>query len=70
MELYPEVAKMKKQLKYAHSKRVDHCLLIGQDEYESGLITVKHMATGEQQRIKSEDLGAYLLEYEHASSRT
>ena len=48
-ELYPDVAKMKKQLGYADKKSVKYVLLIGEREMESGKYTLKNMLSGEQQ---------------------
>lgn len=47
-ELYPEAAKLKKQLGYADKKGIPFVLLIGENEMASGRITVKEMETGEQ----------------------
>jgi len=55
-ELYPEQAKMKKQMKYAHQKSIPAVLLIGGEEMESGLFTYKDMNSGEQQKINLEQL--------------
>ena len=50
-ELYPDLAKPKKQLTYANNKSIDLVILIGDDEIESGLLTLKNMASGEQQKL-------------------
>lgn len=55
-ELYPESAKMKKQMKYADQKSIPAVLLIGAEEMESGLYTYKDMITGEQQKVNLEQL--------------
>ena len=47
-ELYPEPAKMKKQMSYANSNKIPHVILVGENEMNSGLLTVKNMETGEQ----------------------
>ena len=47
-ELYPDVDKMKKQLKYADQKGVKHVMLIGEHEIETGQFTLKNMQSGEQ----------------------
>lgn len=59
-ELYPEAAKFQKQLKYANAREVPFVAIVGEDELEAGEITFKNMKTGEQQRIKAEDLLALL----------
>ena len=50
-ELYPTSAKLKKQMSYADSKNITYVILIGADEMESGLLTLKHMESGEQQKL-------------------
>ncbi len=55
-ELYPDVAKMKKQMKYADQKQIPFVVLIGEEERESGNLSLKNMKTGEQQKVPLEDL--------------
>ncbi len=50
-ELYPSSAKLKKQMSYADDKRIPFVILIGSDEIQSGLLTLKNMKTGEQQKL-------------------
>lgn len=50
-ELYPQAAKLKKQLSYADAKRIPYVILIGSEEMESGLLSLKNMQTGEQQKL-------------------
>jgi histidyl-tRNA synthetase len=47
-EIYPETSKMKKQMKYANEKQIPFVVMIGQNEIESGSLSVKNMETGEQ----------------------
>jgi histidyl-tRNA synthetase len=47
-ELYPDNAKMKKQMKYAHDKDIPFVAIIGEEELRSECITLKNMSTGEQ----------------------
>ena len=47
-ELYPDAAKLKKQMEYANRKDIPFVILTGKDEMESGLLTIKDMRTGEQ----------------------
>jgi len=54
-ELYPEPAKMKKQMTYANNKNIPYVLLIGENEMKSGTITVKEMESGEQTAYDSLD---------------
>ena len=55
-ELYPDYAKMKKQMKYADQKSIPAVLLIGVEEMESGLYTYKNMHTGDQQKVNLDQL--------------
>lgn len=50
-ELYPEEAKMKKQMTYANNKNIAHVILIGDDEMAADKVTYKNMETGEQSLI-------------------
>ncbi|MBX7093786.1 MAG: histidine--tRNA ligase [Flavobacteriales bacterium] len=55
-ELYPDKAKMAKQMKYADDKQIPYVALVGSSELESGTITVKNMKTGEQKLMRPEEL--------------
>ncbi len=55
-ELYPDNTKMKKQMSYADDKKIPYVAIIGSDELEKNLITVKFMKTGEQKSITIEEL--------------
>jgi histidyl-tRNA synthetase len=48
-ELYPEPAKLKKQLGYADKKQIPWVAIIGPDEMANGLLALKNLATGQQQ---------------------
>lgn len=48
-ELYPDAAKMKKQFDFANKKNIPYVLIIGTEEMESGIYSLKNMITGEQQ---------------------
>ena len=55
-ELYPEASKMKKQIGYADSMQIPFVGIIGESELESGTITLKNLASGEQQQLTTEQL--------------
>ena len=55
-EVYPESAKMKKQMEYANRRTVPWVVIVGSDELASGRATVKNMATGEQQAVAFDEL--------------
>lgn len=56
VELYPDVDKMKKQMKYANQKGVQFVMLIGEHEIETGQFTLKNMQSGEQTTADLEEL--------------
>ena len=55
-ELYPSGAKLKKQLDYANSKNIPFTIIVGSEEIESGLLTIKNMTTGEQEKLTIEQI--------------
>ncbi len=55
-ELYPKSAKMKKQMTYANNKGVQFVIMVGEDEMESGILSVKNMESGEQSNLNITDL--------------
>ena len=55
-EVYPDSAKMKKQMNYANSKNIPFVILVGEDEMKSGDLTLKNMTTGEQTKLKIEEI--------------
>ncbi|MFA7687243.1 MAG: histidine--tRNA ligase [Moheibacter sp.] len=55
-EVYPEAAKMKKQLQYADKKAVKFVVIIGEEELNSGKFTLKNMRSGEQSVLSEKDL--------------
>ncbi len=50
-EIYPEAAKMKKQMEYANRRAIPYVVIIGSQELEDGVATVKNMRTGEQSQV-------------------
>jgi histidyl-tRNA synthetase len=55
-ELYPENAKLAKQMKYADSKNIPYVLFLGEEELTSGVLKLKNMASGEQINVSVEEL--------------
>jgi histidyl-tRNA synthetase len=55
-ELYPEAAKLKKQMTYADQKKIPFVLLVGSEEMQTGLLQLKNMATGQQQALTPTDI--------------
>ena len=55
-EIYPDSAKMKKQMSYANAKAVPFVAIVGENEMQEGKVTLKNMATGEQALITPDEL--------------
>ena len=56
VELYPDCAKMKKQMAYANAKGIPFVVLVGENEINQGKVTLKNMLTGDQQLVSAEEL--------------
>ena len=59
-ELYPDAAKMKKQMNYANKKGIPYVVLVGEDEMKTGQLTVKNMNDGSQTSQTLEEMIAQL----------
>ncbi len=55
-EMFPDVAKMKKQMTYANAQQIPFVVLAGENEMNEGKVTLKNMETGEQQMVSPEEL--------------
>ena len=55
-EIFPESAKMKKQMTYANRKEIAYVILAGDNEMEASKFTLKNMETGEQQLVDAQEL--------------
>ena len=55
-EIYPDGAKMKKQMSYANAKQISYVVLAGDNEIAAGKVTLKDMTTGEQTLVSAEEL--------------
>ena len=55
-EIYPDGAKMKKQMSYANAKQIPFVVLAGDNEIAAQKVTLKNMETGEQQLVTPEEL--------------
>ena len=55
-EIYPESAKMKKQMEYANRRGIPYVVIIGSNELAQGIATVKNMRTGEQSEVAFAEL--------------
>ena len=55
-EIYPDSAKMKKQMSYANGKQIPFVAIVGENEMNEGKLTLKNMTTGEQTLVTAEEL--------------
>ena len=55
-EVFPDAAKMKKQMSYANAKQIPFVALAGENEISEGKFTLKNMQTGEQQLLSPDEL--------------
>ena len=55
-EMYPDASKMKKQMSYANAKQIPFVVLAGESEMAAGKVTLKNMATGEQELVTAEEI--------------
>lgn len=59
-EFYPSTTKLKKQLAYADSKRIPFVVLLGEEELNTNMITLRNMKSGEQQQLSKQALLDFL----------
>lgn len=57
-EIYPDAAKMKKQMSYANAKMVPFVAIVGENEMKEGKVMLKNMTSGEQSLVAPEELVA------------
>ena len=55
-EMFPDSAKMKKQMNYANAKNIPFVVLAGENEINAGKVTLKNMTTGEQTLVTADEL--------------
>ena len=55
-EIYPDSAKMKKQMGYANNKAIPFVAIVGENEMNEGKLTLKNMTTGEQSLVTPDEL--------------
>ncbi len=60
VEVYPEPAKMKKQMGYADAKQIPFVAIVGGDEMREGVVMLKNMLTGEQTKVTPAELLSHL----------
>ncbi len=55
-EIYPKAHKLKKQMGYADKKQIPYVLMIGSREIETGIYTLKNMASGDHEEVNTDQL--------------
>lgn len=55
-EIYPDSAKMKKQMSYANDKNIPFVAIVGENEMNEGKVMLKDMVKGEQSLVSPEEL--------------
>ena len=61
-EIYPDIAKIKKQFNYADKKGIPNVIVIGSDEINSGFLKLKDLTTGEETKGDIESLIQKMLD--------
>ncbi|MBF1533692.1 MAG: histidine--tRNA ligase [Prevotella salivae] len=60
-EIFPDKAKMKRQMNYANAKNIPYVVFAGEDEIEKGKLMLKDMLSGEQKLVTAKELIASVL---------
>lgn len=55
-ELYPDQAKIAKQMQYANSKFIPYVIMAGEDEMEEQVFTLKDMESGDQKKMDLDEM--------------
>ncbi len=55
-EIYPDLSKIKKQMEFADKKKIPFVIVIGSEETKTGMLTLKNMGTGEQMKLRVEEI--------------
>jgi histidyl-tRNA synthetase len=61
-EMYPDTAKLKRQMNYANKKNIPFVLMVGSREVAESVYGLKDMESGAQQSLSAEDIIAFLKE--------
>lgn len=60
-EVYPIATKLKKQLDYANAKKINYAVIIGEQEMESKILTLKNLNSGEQMKLGIQEIIVQLV---------
>ena len=61
VEIFPEPAKMKKQMSYADNKKIPFVAIVGETEMNEGKVMLKNMKTGEQALVSLDEVKGKLI---------
>ena len=56
VEVYPDAAKMKKQMAWADAAAVPYVAIIGSNELAAGTVTLRNMRSGDQSTVSAADI--------------
>ena len=59
-QLYGEQKKFKAKMSYADKLQVPFAVLLGEDEMKEGVLSVKDMTSGQQQKLSPEEAAAFI----------
>lgn len=65
-EIFPDAAKMKKQMGRADALSIPYVAIVGENELKDNTVTIKTMATGEQKSFAIEDAISFLSSQSHS----
>ena len=60
-ELYPDQARLKKQMSYADSRKIPYIIIAGEEEITNAELTIKNMSSGHQKKIPLKDLKSFVM---------
>ena len=60
-EIFPDSAKMKKQMNYANAKNIPFVAIVGENEMNEGKVMLKNMESGEQKLVNTDEMIATIL---------
>lgn len=61
-EIYPDAAKFKKQMSYCNDRNVPYVGIVGETELAEGVVSLKDMDSGDQQKVNIAQLSEILLQ--------
>jgi histidyl-tRNA synthetase len=55
-EVYPDAAKLRKQLDHANQRNIPYAIIVGSEEMNSGIFPLKHLSKGSQEMLSLQEL--------------